>query len=57
MFFVKKSKQVVIETHSDYILVLDEGKTVGYGTHEELMKTSTIYNEIYQSQMGGGIHE
>ena len=43
--------------HSDYILVLDEGKTVGYGTHEELMKTSTIYNEIYQSQMGGGIHE
>jgi len=43
--------------HSDYILVLDEGKTVGYGTHEQLMATSTIYNEIYQSQMGGGIDE
>ena len=43
--------------HSDFILVLDEGKTVGYGTHEQLMATSTIYNEIYQSQMGGGINE
>ena len=43
--------------HSDFILVLDEGKTVGYGTHEQLMETSSIYNEIYQSQMGGGINE
>ena len=43
--------------HSDFILVLDEGKTVGYGTHEQLMESSSIYNEIYQSQMGGGIDE
>lgn len=43
--------------HSDFILVLDEGKTVGYGTHEQLMESSSIYNEIYQSQMGGGINE
>ncbi len=43
--------------HSDYIMVLDEGKMVGYGTHDHLMETSTIYNEIYQSQMGGGIDE
>ena len=43
--------------HCDAILVLEEGKTVGYGTHEQLMATSTIYNEIYQSQMGGGINE
>lgn len=43
--------------HSDYIIVLDEGKMVGYGTHDHLMETSTIYNEIYQSQMGGGIDE
>ncbi len=43
--------------HSDHIIVLDEGKMVGYGTHDHLMATSTIYNEIYQSQMGGGIDE
>lgn len=43
--------------HCDYILVLDEGKEVGYGTHDHLMQASTIYNEIYQSQMGGGINE
>lgn len=43
--------------HCNHILVLDEGKMVGYGTHEHLMETSTIYNEIYQSQMGGGIDE
>ena len=43
--------------HCDHIIVLDEGKMVGYGTHEQLMETSNIYNEIYQSQMGGGINE
>ena len=43
--------------HCNNIIVLDEGKMVGYGTHEHLMETSTIYNEIYQSQMGGGINE
>lgn len=41
----------------DHILVLEEGKTVGYGTHEELMKSCDIYQEIYKSQMGGGLHE
>ena len=43
--------------HCDNIVVLDEGKMVGYGNHEYLMNNSTIYNEIYQSQMGGGIDE
>ncbi len=35
-----------------HILVLDEGKMIGYGTHEELLKTCPVYQEIYQSQMG-----
>ena len=43
--------------HCNKIVVVEEGKMVGYGTHEQLMATSTIYNEIYQSQMGGGIDE
>ena len=43
--------------HCDKIMLLEEGKVVGYGTHDELMINSEIYNEIYQSQMGGGIDE
>ena len=38
--------------HSDLILVLDEGKIVGSGTHEELLKSCDIYLDIYHSQMG-----
>lgn len=38
--------------HADHILVLDEGKEIGYGTHEELMKTCEIYQDIASSQLG-----
>ena len=37
--------------HSDYIMVLDDGKIVGYGTHEELLEHCAIYREIRDSQM------
>ena len=37
---------------ADKILVLDDGKTVGYGTHDELLKTCEHYRQIYLSQMG-----
>lgn len=36
--------------NSDKIMVLDDGKVVGSGTHEELLKNCEIYQEIYQSQ-------
>lgn len=36
--------------HADKILVLDEGHLVGEGTHEELVKTSSVYQEIYATQ-------
>lgn len=39
--------------HAEHILVLDEGRTIGYGTHEELMKSCAAYREISISQMGG----
>ncbi len=39
---------------SDIILVLDNGQVVAAGNHEELMKTSTIYQEVYYSQQKGG---
>jgi ABC-type multidrug transport system fused ATPase/permease subunit len=39
--------------HADKIIVLDEGKMVGIGTHDELLKTCKVYKEIYLSQYGG----
>lgn len=38
--------------HADKIIVLDDGKVVGVGTHQTLMETSEIYREIYFSQFG-----
>ena len=36
--------------HADRILVLDDGKAAGLGTHEELLATCPVYQEIYYSQ-------
>lgn len=36
----------------DDIIVLEEGKVIGHGTHEELMKNCGVYQEIYKTQMG-----
>ncbi len=36
--------------HADQILVLDDGNMVGKGTHEELLQTNEVYQEIYYSQ-------
>jgi ATP-binding cassette subfamily B protein len=40
--------------NADKILVLDEGKIVAEGNHAQLMDTSPIYKEIYDSQLGEG---
>jgi ATP-binding cassette subfamily B multidrug efflux pump len=40
--------------NADKILVLDQGHIVAEGTHHELMKSSSIYKEIYDSQLGNG---
>jgi ATP-binding cassette subfamily B protein len=44
---------------ADMILVLDDGQVAARGTHEQLLKSSPIYQEIYESQMGNGaiIHD
>ena len=39
---------------ADRILVLDNGHIDGLGTHEELLKTNAIYQEVYSSQTQGG---
>ena len=36
----------------DHILVLEDGRIRGYGTHEKLLKNCEVYQEIYDSQLG-----
>ena len=40
--------------HADMIIVMNNGRIDGQGTHEELLKTNDIYREIYESQVKGG---
>lgn len=42
---------------ADMIIVLDDGKINGIGTHEELLKTNAIYREVYESQTKGDDQE
>lgn len=43
---------------ADKIIVMDDGRIVDVGSHDELMKTSVIYREVYESQnKGGGLSE
>ncbi|WP_270738780.1 ABC transporter ATP-binding protein [Massilioclostridium coli] len=44
------SQRISSVTLADHILVLDDGKLVGHGKHEELLQTCETYQEIYQSQ-------
>ena len=39
---------------ADRILVLDDGRVHGFGTHEELLENNAIYQEIYETQTKGG---
>jgi ATP-binding cassette subfamily B protein len=43
--------------NADKIVVLDEGRIVAEGKHTELLRTSPVYREIYDSQLGEGFHE
>lgn len=39
--------------HADRILVLEDGKVNGFGTHEELLQNNEIYRDVYESQVSG----
>jgi ATP-binding cassette subfamily B protein len=43
--------------HADLILVLDDGRVIGRGTHDELMRNCEIYRSIGKMQMGGEADE
>jgi ATP-binding cassette subfamily B protein len=45
------AQRIATVMHADKILVLDEGRVVGEGTHEELLRTCPTYLEIAKSQL------
>lgn len=45
------SQRVATVKDCDNIIVLDKGEIINYGNHEQLLKTSSIYKEIYESQI------
>lgn len=47
------SQRVTTVMRSDRIFVLDQGRLVGAGTHDELLERCAVYREIYASQTGG----
>ena len=51
------TQRVTSAMHCDCIYVMDRGTLVDYGTHEELLHRCSVYQEIYQSQIGGGHYE
>ena len=48
------AQRVASVMDADLILVMDNGRIVDRGTHEELLKRSEIYREIYEQQTNGG---
>ncbi len=45
------AQRVTTVLNADRIIVLDEGRVVGMGTHKELMETCQVYKEIVLSQL------
>ena len=50
----KDSQRVSSVEDCDKIIVMDNGKINGFGTHNELLKNNKIYKEVYESQTKGG---
>ena len=49
------AQRVASVQDADMIVILDNGQVVAVGNHEELMKTCSIYQEVYYSQQKGGL--
>jgi len=51
------AQRVASVMDSDMIVIIDNGRIAATGTHDELIKTSDIYREIYEQQIGGDDNE
>ena len=50
------AQRITSVMHTDQIVILDDGKIHAIGTHKELLASDPIYQEIYRSQMKGGMN-
>lgn len=48
------SQRVLSISSADRIAVMEDGKVIGFDTHENLLKDNSVYREIYEMQMSGG---
>lgn len=49
------AQRVISLMDADKIIVMDEGRVDGVGTHEELLQSNAIYREVYESQQKGSV--
>ena len=48
------AQRVASVMNADRIIVMEDGRVHGFGTHEELLRDNEIYREVYESQTSGG---
>jgi len=51
------AQRITTVMNADKIIILENGRLVGIGKHEELLKNNTLYQEIYRSQLGDEVIE
>ena len=51
------TQRVSTAMHCDYVLMIDDGKEIAFGTHQELLENNLEYQRLCEIQMGGGSNE